>query len=178
MRRKKILTEAQLIRIVKNSVKKILKESVEIKEDDRIVIEDKIENAKELCRDIQRLYFQNERLFDRFPRFDSAGLDGAGAWLDDLSMSLDYPEEIDFEAELKSDIAWQFCISWKIECEGYGPGAMSRGFSGSHPISVLWVKNRQIIRLLNSIAEIVGIDITGARNAGIEWSRTGKYVKY
>ena len=168
------LTESDLHRIVKESVNKVLKESLETQ--GIIASLEKLEDKLvDVASEIKRIFFKNERRFDdsHLQRFVRLGLDNppySFGTQGELSRSFDAESwkqltkgnALPFEQELQETFKWFNTLKWYAECEGYGVGAASRGFNVTSPIGLMWTESTKAIRILEKMAEITGVKLNTA----------------
>ena len=163
------LTESQLHNIIKESVKRVLREGVQDIVAQLSQLEDRI---CEISREIKRVFFENERKFDDpyFARFVRLGLDnppysfGSQGELSDAFDAEKWNEWTRgrgprFEDELRDTYKWFKKLKYFSECEGYGPGAAARGFNVANPIGIFWSESSEAIRILNKMAELTNIKL-------------------
>lgn len=107
--------------------------------------------------EIQKLYFANERHFDKFDYSMYLGFD-----------NVTYEPWFDFE-EYRS--AYQFCnvVMWIAECKGYGPGAASRGFDVTKPEGLMWTIAFSSRQILDKIADINGYKTSTWLSEDVKW---------
>lgn len=109
-------------------------------------------------REIQTVYFKNERWFDRYDYPQFLGFDNVCF------------EEWEFEETEYRD-AYRFvnAVRWTCECHGYGIGAASRGFDVTKPEGLLWTICVKVERHLSAIAEIMGYKTSNYLNEDVAW---------
>ncbi len=61
----------------------------------------------------------------------------------------------DYTKAYQEDIDCFQSINHRMDCEGYGPNSMARGFSASNPCSLLWVETIKALKILENIDKIV-----------------------
>lgn len=109
----------------------------------------------DISHEMSRIYYDNERYFDNFKRFDYMGIDNPP-----YSHGSQGELSVYFTAEeLQDTFKWFNTVKYYAECEGYGIGAAQRGFNTTSPIALLWTRSVQTIKVLRDMAEVTGTKI-------------------
>lgn len=124
--------------------------------------------------EIQREYYSHERMMDRFWWGNSVGLDNVT-----VGFTYDYPYAADgnedaqkeIEEDFENDYMYFAALKWIMNCEGFGPNAMARGFSASDPRSVIYVNSGFILKDMDKIGQLLGYDTKGLEDRGIQMAR-------
>lgn len=120
-------------------------------------IRNEIDNLDHYIQEIHDIYYDHERFFDTKWYAERLGLDNIQS-----SVSYELPyildnilEGPDYKKALQEDMEYFKKVNHRMDCEGYGPNACARGFSASHPCSLLWVETIKIMRELEKIDSII-----------------------
>ena len=118
---------------------------------------DKINELDNCVQEMHDIYYEHERFFDLKWWAERLGLDNVQS---SISYELPYilngiVDGPDYVKAYEEDIEYFERVNHRMDCEGYGPNAMARGFSASNPCSLLWVETRKALRILGNIDKII-----------------------
>lgn len=141
----------------------------------------------ELCREMTRNYFANEREFDNV--WWSDGLDNVMPYYEESEVYFEVKTDDDYRTYIGKALSWDYLMlfyyQWLTECMGYGVNAAARGFSPCGKMT-LWtqtVKGKKILDKISALVNIptsvtlrmlpaLGIEYTrAASNAHFAWER-------
>lgn len=118
---------------------------------------DKIDKLNKCVQEMHDIYYSHERFFDTKWWAERLGLDNVQS-----SISYELPYILngivsgpDYTKAYQEDIKCFQSINHRMDCEGYGPNAMARGFSASNPCSLLWVDTIKALKILENIDKII-----------------------
>lgn len=137
----------------------------------------------ELCREMTRNYFANEREFDRV--WWSDGLDNVMPYYEESEVCFDVKTDDDYRTYLGKSLSWDYLMlfyyQWLTECMGYGVNAMSRGFSPCGKMT-LWTQTVKGKKILDKISDLLGIPTSVTLrmlpNLGIEYTRAASNAHF
>lgn len=118
---------------------------------------DKIDKLNKCVQEMHDIYYSHERFFDLKWWAERLGLDNVQS---SISYELPYilndiVDGPDYTKAYQEDIDYFQSINHRMDCEGYGPNAMARGFSASNPCSLLWVETIKALKILENIDKII-----------------------
>ena len=118
---------------------------------------DKIDKLNKCVQEMHNIYYDHERFFDLKWWAERLGLDNVQS-----SISYELPYILnsivsgpDYTKAYQEDIDCFQSINHRMDCEGYGPNSMARGFSASNPCSLLWVETTKALKILEDIDKII-----------------------
>lgn len=129
----------------------------DLNSDTKKSIFDEIDKLDKCVQEMHNIYYEHERFFDTKWWAERLGLDNVQS-----SISYELPYILngivngpDYVKAYQEDIDYFQSINYRMDCEGYGPNAMARGFSASNPCSLLWVETRKALKILKNIDKII-----------------------
>jgi hypothetical protein len=180
------LTESELKSMITKTVKSVLNETrCLMVEDDaegmtsNPEVEKYLDTIDEAAREMQRIFFDNERWFDTKWYGMVLGFDNASGNYGTYDLWYAVHErhpELTVEDCLHELGADYNMIRWIAECEGYGPGAASRGFDVTRPMGRYWVLANKAIKALHALCDLYNVDHGTWEQEGIKKAREGARI--
>lgn len=116
---------------------------------------EQIDKLEAVARDMQQIYYANERYMDEHFYAERLGLDNVTGNLSLylLQWAIDDGDKAQADAELMDTEKFFTEVKRLADNKGYGPGAAARGFDVTRPIGVYWTLACKGLRLCNEIRE-------------------------
>ena len=142
-----------------------------------------LDKIDEVAREIQSIFFDNERWFDTKWFGNAIGLDNAGNAYGtyELYCALNGQNHLYTVEECLHQLGVDYYMIQSIaDSAGYGMGAASRGFDVTAPLGRYWTLASEALRAINAICQIYHIDARNWENEGRAQARRAakQYYNY